>query len=318
MKYSVILPCFNEAHTMPLTLVALNRAKGDRQDIECIIVDNGSTDDSVQLAHHFGARVLTCNRETISTVRNVGARNSHGAYLYFLDCDIAVPEHLFVALDAFIAENKYDVLGFVDLAPETAPWFARTWSLRSLARRQKYMPVHWLPGRNIFLSRDYFNRVNGFDVRLKTSEDKDFVFRLRQAGATVVSDPRLILIHLGFERTFSEWCRKEFWRQHSHFNLLISQGPQLRLLRFPALAGMHLALFSSFVFALISGHLPGWLPVLLWLTPSLVQTLAFRTSRLSGHRIPQFFVLFFLRFHIAGLAMLHELYELWCARRNNP
>lgn len=315
MKYSVILPCYNEAHNMVLTLAALTGAIGDRQDVEVIVVDNGSSDKSVVLANEFNVSVAICNRVTISRLRNVGAEHGSGKYLYFLDIDIQVPNNLFTVLDGFIEEALYDVVGYVDIAPDVAPWFARTWSLRCLARRENYGPVQWLPGRNIFVSREFFLRVGGFDERLQTGEDKDFVFRLRHAGAKVASDSRLTLFHLGYERTFQEWCRKEFWRQHSHLNFIGNQKLSLRIIRFPLLSLLHLLLAGCFLLSIFWSDLPGLLVCGLWLLPSFGQTFAFRVSRRSLGRIPQFMLLYFLRFHIAGLAIVHELYEILAKRR---
>ena len=314
MKYSVILPCFNEAHNIIETLPSLKKAVGVRQDIEIIVVDNGSTDESATLARQFGAKVITCDRVTISTTRNIGARHGLGEYFYFLDIDIAVPEELFAVLDRFVDGKIHDVLGFVDLAPADSPWFAYTWSLRSLARREKYQPVEWLPGRNIFVPRTLFEQIGGFNEDLRTGEDKDFVFRLRQAGAKVASDSHLLLQPLGYERTFGEWCRKEFWRQHSHLHLLVLQGIRPRLLRFPLLALFHVIFGGYFCFSVYSPAAFSPVFVIIWLLPSLAQTVAFRVSRMAGCRFPQFWVLFFLRFHIAGVAFLHELFQRCCQR----
>lgn len=305
MKYSVILPCYNEAHNLRITLPGLLEAIGQRDDIEVILADNSSTDNSVELAREFGVTTYIFNRVKISKLRNLGAESSSGTYIYFLDADILVPNTIFAALDSFVDESKYDVLGFLDLAPEEAPWFAKTWSLRCLARREKYGEVQWLPGRNIFVPRHYFDLVGGFDETLLTAEDKDFVLRLRKSGARAASDSRLRLVHYGYERTFVEWWRKEFWRQHSHFHLIKQQGIKLRLLRFPMLSCFHLVLLGFIMFNLVREQLPSTFILLIWILPSLLMTLAFSTSRKSW-RFPQFLLLYLLRFHIAAVSMIHE------------
>ncbi|WP_028580736.1 glycosyltransferase [Desulfogranum japonicum] len=313
IKYSVVIPTFNEEACLSVTLEALKIAIGLRDDIEVILVDNYSTDNSVRLAQQFGARILQ-SHSNISASRNLGARATVGKYIYFLDADITVPPQIFTVLDRFVAEARSDVLGFLDLAPENAPWFAYTWSRRILTRRGEYTEVDWLPGRNIFVSRAYFDRVNGFDASLLTSEDKDFVVRLRKAGAKVVSDPQLVLTHLGFERTWKQWCQKEFWRQRSHLTLLQSQGLSCRLLRFPALAMYHVVLMCASVALLLSYPALGLLCMIFWITPSVLQTLFFPATRRSVRSFGQFWLLYFLRYHIAAMALMYEFFTI-CRER---
>ncbi len=310
MKYSIIIPCFNEAHVLKESLSSIRKAIGERDDVEILLLDNGSSDGSAELARSFGVQVHILPHLEISALRNQGAMLSRGQYLLFLDADILVPDNWLATLDTIIEENSADVVGFVDKVPSQAPWFARIWGLRASARRSKRRTIDALPGRNLFMARHWFEKIGGFNEQLTTGEDKDFVMRLSKAGAQVISDPSLNMIHLGYERTFKEWCKKEYWRQHSHINLMAQQGISLRLLRFPLLSVAHLLINVAAVILLFSGH--GLAAVLLLgasLIPSLGLSAVHPTSRLPLTRLLQFTLLYWLRFHIAGYSVIRELIE---------
>jgi glycosyltransferase involved in cell wall biosynthesis len=84
-KISIILPCLNEANSLKTLLPAL---KQQQPDAEIIVVDDGSHDDSAQIAQHCGARVISHpyskgNGAAIKT----GAREAQGDILIFMDAD---------------------------------------------------------------------------------------------------------------------------------------------------------------------------------------------------------------------------------------
>lgn len=314
MKYSIIIPCYNEAHVLSHTLRSIGQAIKSRDDVECLLMDNGSTDGSQALAQAWGATVVETPHVRISALRNLGAEQANGEYLLFLDADIAVADNWLDRLDQYTdpenTECTADVVGFVDDVPPHAPWYARIWGLRATARRRHLREIDSLPGRNLFVSKQWFQQVNGFSETLITGEDKDVVMRLKQAGARVMSDPSLAMIHLGFERTFREWMRKEYWRQHSHIALIQEQGPSLRLLRFPMMAVAHLALLLMIITLVLMGQVSASSSVLmLSLLPSALLSVKHSVSRFPVGRMLQFTLLYWLRFHVAGWSVIMELIE---------
>src|SRR5688572_32861418 len=90
---SVVIPCYNQAHF-------LGDAIGSVQaqtvaDVDIIVVDDGSTDDSAEVARRLGARVVSQPNQGQGAARNHGLRYATGEYLVFLDSDDRLLPHAF-------------------------------------------------------------------------------------------------------------------------------------------------------------------------------------------------------------------------------
>lgn len=313
---SIVIPMFNEARHIARTLQAVQVAVANAGlDCEVLVVDNGSSDAGPAIAKGFGARVLSLPKMAIGALRNHGARASNGQWLAFLDADIEVPSDWLSRLLDLQRRGEGDVFALDCDTPRQAPWFAYAWQRRTLRAGQTLQDSSWLPTPNLLMLRQWFDRVGGFDERLRTGEDKDFTLRLHQAGARLRVLRQPVVLHWGFEGSWAEWLGKELWRQGSHLQLLRSNGLNLRLLRFPLLS-LAIWLFDALALALlVAGN--GRAALLLALVgalPALV--LSLRQS--LKHRDPLFVLqlwgLHWVRLHLAGAACVLSLFN-WNARR---
>ncbi|MFJ2547717.1 glycosyltransferase [Pseudomonas sp. NPDC087612] len=317
MKVSVVVPMFNEARHIARTLQsALNAAADAGLDCELVVVDNGSSDDGPQIARSLGAQVLSLPGLTIGALRNRGVQASSGEWLAFLDADIEVPEHWLSLLLKLHGEGRGDVFALDCDTPRQAPWFARAWQRRTLrAGLPALHPMQWLPTPNLLMQRHWFDQVGGFNETLRTGEDKDFTWHLNKAGARLLALREPVVLHWGFEGSWREWLGKELWRQGSNLQLLRSNGPSLRLLRFPLLSlGAWLLDFMA-LSALLDGY--PHLALLLLLVTSL-PALALSLRQSLKHRdllfALQLWGLHWIRLHLAGAAFVLSLFN-WNARR---
>jgi len=107
---SIIVVNYNGADVLPKCLAALSNL--DYPNCEIIIVDNGSTDGSVEFAETFSSRfpqhVLRFSRNRgLAVARNAGVRLAKGSYVAFIDNDgFAEPNWLDAALDAFAKDPR--------------------------------------------------------------------------------------------------------------------------------------------------------------------------------------------------------------------
>src|SRR5689334_12629004 len=87
-RVSILVPCYNAARWLPATLAsALAQTESS---IEVIVVDDGSTDESLAVARSYesrGVRVFSQRNAGASAARNRAMREARGEFLQFLDAD---------------------------------------------------------------------------------------------------------------------------------------------------------------------------------------------------------------------------------------
>ena len=85
---SIIIPCLNEAETLGIVIdKAIATAKNMRLGYEVVVADNGSTDNSRNIALSKGARVLSVKQKGYGSALMVGFTQALGKYLLFADAD---------------------------------------------------------------------------------------------------------------------------------------------------------------------------------------------------------------------------------------
>src|SRR5437667_2239448 len=86
--YSFIVPAHNEQACLDRTLQAIHEsARLVGLAYEIIVVDDASTDATVEIARRNKARVVSVNHRQISATRNAGGRAASGDRLFFVDAD---------------------------------------------------------------------------------------------------------------------------------------------------------------------------------------------------------------------------------------
>ncbi len=184
---SVIIPTYNEAENIQLTIDGLNRCKSS--DIEIIVVDGGSQDKTTAIAVQCGAKVLIANPGRAAQM-NAGAAIAQGSILLFLHADTTVPK----GFDRWIQESLDDAIaGAFDLkiAGENWPLRAIEWGV-AIRSRFCQMPYG---DQGIFLKAEPFHQLGGFP-ELPIMEDFVFMRTVRKKGriaivpATVLTSAR--------------------------------------------------------------------------------------------------------------------------------
>lgn len=180
---SIIVPAHDEEALLAATLTAIDAATvGIGEPCEVIVVDDGSTDRTAEIARAHGARVIGVNVRQIAAARNAGARAAEGRFLVFVDADTIVPAS--VLRDAVAAMRGGAVGGgssatFDSSAP---PWARRAIALAAFVMRI----AKWAPGCFFFAERSSFERAGGFDERYYASEEIHLSRALKRFGRFVV------------------------------------------------------------------------------------------------------------------------------------
>jgi len=210
-RVSFVIPVRNAADHLETCLQSIRHNESGSGDLEIIVVDNGSTDGSPDVARRFGARVLVIEEVPVSELRNRAARHATGDILAFVDADNEiVPGWVDAARDSLGLQNV-GVVGAMYRAPANGTWVQRAYGyLRGGARGQH--DVDWLNSGNVAVWRRAFEAVQGFDTSLEACEDVDLCNRIRASGFRIVSDARLESVHHGDPKTLSALFESELWR----------------------------------------------------------------------------------------------------------
>ena len=177
----VIIPVLNGEATLGQLLASLKNQAGAGA-FEIIVVDNGSTDRTLEIARASGATVLQQPVRGPSAARNLGLQHAHGEILVFTDSDTIPSRRWLAALLAAFADPDViiatgPILGW---KPTTAA--ERYSSARASFSRESTAehPRHpYAVGMNIAVRRKNAVAIGGWDESMTSGEDVDFCFRLR-------------------------------------------------------------------------------------------------------------------------------------------
>lgn len=185
VQVSVIIPAYNQGHYLGRAVKSV--LAQTYSEWEAIIVDDGSTDDTAEVAATFSdprVRYIYQENRGLSGARNTGIRHARGDYLTYLDSDDCfLPQKL--ALLVGELEEKPQ-LGFV--AGQAIPIDERGNQIgKVFAKSPPEDPARWLLGNplhvgSVMVRRSWQKRVGFFDERLRSYEDWDMWLRLARAG----------------------------------------------------------------------------------------------------------------------------------------
>lgn len=196
---SVIVPAYNYAHFLGETLASVQAQS--LGDWECIVVDDGSQDNTREVAEQFATRderIRYVHQENagLSAARNTGVRESRGRYLQLLDADDWIEGDKLKLQSSFLEAHPEvdivygDVRYFTTEQPEARylsiectdiPWMPQV-SGTGEALLQTLLTVNLMPVNAPLIRRSVLEKVGEFDVELRAVEDWHFWIRAATAG----------------------------------------------------------------------------------------------------------------------------------------
>jgi glycosyltransferase involved in cell wall biosynthesis len=289
--FSVVMPAYNAVTT--LAEAANSVITQTDPDWELLIVDDGSTDSTFELACRLSMdepriRVVTKANEGVSAARNHGAALAEGKLLAFLDSDDALMPN------ALALHRRH-----FEASPDLAVSYGRVAfcnaRLEPQGRSSAHPPAELHPamalgenpictGSNLVVRSYIFGRTGGFDKTLRHAEDQEWLFRILASGAGTISGIDRVLVlyraspgglhgdlaamEAGWETMISRAAQTspEAVRHHRCLaKALHLRSLARRALRVPAQAGLALPYIAR-ALALA--------PPLLWQSRRTIQTLA--------------------------------------------
>ncbi|MEM9387252.1 MAG: glycosyltransferase [Pseudomonadota bacterium] len=189
---SIIMPVHNAQATLTDTIQSV--LEQDYREWELLIVDDGSTDDSVALAlaaaeHDERIRVLSQENRGPSAARNLGLQHASGRIIAFIDAD-----------DLWQYDKLATHVSLFSFRPEVDMSFARVQPIdgtgKRCARRSRISKTTLkltnllaknpaCTSSNLVVRKDLLDRIGAFDERLRHAEDQELMIRALRQGAQI-------------------------------------------------------------------------------------------------------------------------------------
>ncbi len=241
---TLVIPARDEATCLPRLFERLNEIERRDRLSEVVLVDNGSTDDTANVARSHGARVIRLRAGTVGRARNSGAAAARGEILAFLDADCMPPvDWLTNGLRILGLDPRVAACGARYVSPPNCSRLERVWETGSHLRTSR---LGYLPTGGLFVRASAFHRVGGFTEKLLTGEDADFSCKLRDAGFELVNDPALAVVHTGGPKTLGQLLRQEIW--HAQGSRLFYRGGGISWVHLLSLFWLPLTVLALAVF----------------------------------------------------------------------
>ncbi|UGS35714.1 hypothetical protein DSM104329_02109 [Capillimicrobium parvum] len=208
-RVSVVVCTHNGAATLDDCLRAL--AELDYPDYEVIVVDDGSTDASAQIAARHPVRLISTINHGLSAARNEGWRAATGEIVAYTDDDAEPDPHWLGYLVAGFAAGDFAAVGGPNVPPPGDG------DVAACVANAPGGPVHVLlsdrvaehiPGCNMAFRREWLEAIGGFDAQFRVAgDDVDVCWRIQEHGGTLGFHPSALVWH------HRRATVRRFWRQ---------------------------------------------------------------------------------------------------------
>ena len=180
---SFIVPAWNEAGLIGATLDAIHAvARALDEPYEIVVADDGSTDETAEIAERHGARVVKVAHRQIAATRNSGARDAKGEFFIFVDADTIVNATVVGAALQALRTGAVGGGAAVGL-DEDVPWYAKV-MMPMFATAFRTLGL--AAGCFVFCTRSAFEAVGGFDETYFGGEEIIFSRAMKRLGRFVV------------------------------------------------------------------------------------------------------------------------------------
>lgn len=220
MKYlSIVIPAYNSERTIGRLLKSISNSRQvNLKEIEVIVVDDKSSDKTIEAAKKFKPRIIVLKENSgPAKARNIGVKYSKGKKVLFLDADVVLYKNtLFEVINSFKTDpDLFALTGVWTKEQKSRKFFPKFKALRDwsywINERDPKNYYYLFSTRVAAIDRKLFLRLGGFDTTYKAAliEDIELTYRIARRYA-VVFNSKVVVAH-EFE-DFWPIAKKYFWR----------------------------------------------------------------------------------------------------------
>lgn len=180
IKYSVIIPCYNEEHFISNIMKSLELTDYDKSLFEVVVSLNNCQDRTEEVILHYKSnskmniKVVYEDKAGVSFARNFGARNAQGKFFIFLDADNVVQKSFFKDIDKFASNQEFAVATIKTMPDRVSIRGYLFFTLLEFIKINFKKPF----GKSI-IREDVFKKIKGFDTTIKLGENIDVLLRAK-------------------------------------------------------------------------------------------------------------------------------------------
>ena len=213
---SIIVPAHNEGKTIGACLDGL-LAQTTGRDAEIIVVDDGSTDATREIAQSRNVRVLTQANRGAAAARNLGAQNARGDIVLFIDGDCTPHADWVEAMTTPFADSAIVGVGGMKQTHQQGlmPRFIQMEFDYRYDQVRAHQQFDLIDSGTAAYRREVFLQHGGFDTYLADAEDVDLSWRLSEHGHRMAFAPSAA-VYCVHPESLWEYLRRKFtyayWR----------------------------------------------------------------------------------------------------------
>ncbi len=224
---SVIIPVYKDAKGLADTLSSLTSQSLEKDRYEVIVSNDGGAPEITEVCRKFKVKMVEIRPNMGSYfARNRAIEASSGEYLAFIDADMTAPENWLSSGIEKILSADY-VAGSIEIDTSKVETVSHLYEAKYAFPMRTYLEkLHYGPTAHLFVKRHVFEKIGGFDERLRSGGDRQFGDRVFRFGFQQVYMESPSLIHP--PRDYDD-LRKKFKRLEKGFRMLGLIAPE----RFP-------------------------------------------------------------------------------------
>ena len=199
-RISVVIPSYNYASFLPQSVASVFAQRGPDVDVQVIVVDDGSTDNTADVARGLGADItyIYQKNQGLSAARNTGLRAADGDFVAFLDADdLYTPDLLASQLRIFAEKPELDIVicRCLDVPDDGKSRDTKLWALVNSHWDVHACLANLAPVHCYMLRMQLARQIGFFDENMTSCEDQDYWLRCYGHGAKVGVNPRGMVLY---------------------------------------------------------------------------------------------------------------------------
>ncbi len=198
-EISVIIPAYNAEASIAGCIRALEDQTLSRESYEIIVVNDGSTDNTGNIARTYGIQVFDQENQGPAVARNEGVKRARGEIIVFTDSDCIADPHFLEEMTLPFSNSSVVGVKGAYRTRQTGIWarFAQVEFMERYSKLSRSESIDFVDSYAAAFRKMVFTQVGGFDAHfpVANNEDVDLSYKIARLGHPMVFNPKAIVYH---------------------------------------------------------------------------------------------------------------------------